>query len=255
MSAKAGFGTFLGSKMLSRLALTGLLLCFFSAASFAAPSRIIVLRHGEKDNVWKLCDIGQERSKALAEFYLGKGAKESFFTGGETPAGFLAVTLHTLELASPAASSWGLPITLYSVVPQRGDAKDKDAFVEQVNRRTREAVSDLMKTPAWQGKTVVMVWEHNHIANAKLAAKFPGEEVTLRQLLKLDKLPGVPADWPSSNYDYFWVIDFDKEGKPTSFRMVKQVFGTDYADVPTNDWGEPNGMRRRSGCNLKGADD
>jgi hypothetical protein len=25
-----------------------------------------------------------------------------------------------------------------------------------------------MSVPAWQGKTVVMVWEHKHIANTKL---------------------------------------------------------------------------------------
>jgi hypothetical protein len=31
--------------------------------------------------------------------------------------------------------------------------------------------------------------------------------VTLRQLLKLDKLKDVP-DWPSGNYDYFWIVNF-----------------------------------------------
>jgi hypothetical protein len=36
----------------------------------------------------------------------------------------------------------------------------------------------------WQGKTVVMVWEHKHIANKKLEHSFPREAVTLRQLLK-----------------------------------------------------------------------
>jgi len=45
-----------------------------------------------------------------------------------------------------------------------------------------------MTNPALAGKTVVMVWEHKHIANAKLEAKFEGEAVTLRKLLKLDIL-------------------------------------------------------------------
>ena len=56
-----------------------------------------------------------------------------------------------------------------------------------------------------------MVWEHKHIANEKLEAKFEGEAVTLRKLLKLDILPGVPKTWPGDNYDYFWIVDFAAE--------------------------------------------
>jgi len=37
-----------------------------------------------------------------------------------------------------------------------------------------------MSNPAWQGKTVVIVWENKHIANTKLERAFPGEQVTLR---------------------------------------------------------------------------
>jgi hypothetical protein len=56
-----------------------------------------------------------------------------------------------------------------------------------LNRRTQEAARDLMVNTLWQGKTVVMVWEHKHIANKKLEKRFPEEAVTLRQLLKLDQ--------------------------------------------------------------------
>jgi hypothetical protein len=99
-----------------------------------------------------------------------------------------------------------------------------------------------------------MVWEHKHIANTKLEAAFKGEEVTLRQLLKLDKLQGVPESWPTGNYDYFWIVDYaDGSNAPTGFRMVKQSFSDPYATLPTNDWGAPNGLKRKSGCDLKGA--
>jgi hypothetical protein len=112
-----------------------------------------------------------------------------------------------------------------------------------------------MSNSAWQGKTVVMVWEHDHIADAKLEKKFPGEAVTLRQLLHLDTLKGVPDSWPSGNYDYFWIVDFDQGASaPTGFRMVKQAFDAPYTDVPSNDWGAPNGLTADSQCNLKGAD-
>ena len=114
--------------------------------------------------------------------------------GGE-PAAFLAITLHTLELAAPAAGTWSLPLTLYAA-PLGGEKK---AFEATLNRRTQEAAAALLGNPAWQGKTVVMVWEHKHIANAKLEGSFPGEKVTLRQLLGLDTLKEVPDTWPSGN--------------------------------------------------------
>jgi hypothetical protein len=237
--------------MIPRLVLAALLLWCSLAAAFAAPSRIIILRHGEKADAWKLCGVGQERADALAANYLGRNAAKSLFAAGEKPAAFLATTLHTLELAAPAAETWSLPLTLYSVVPQKGADKE-----EALNRATQQAAADLMSNPAWQGKTVVMVWEHKHIANAKLEHASSGEEVTLRQLLGLDKLRDAPDTWPSGNYDYFWIVDFDQgSGAPTGFRMVKQDFADAYASLPSNDWGAPNGLTAKSQCDPKGAAD
>ncbi len=52
--------------MIARLALAALLLSCSLAPAFAAPSRIIILRHGEKEDAWRLCGVGQERADALA---------------------------------------------------------------------------------------------------------------------------------------------------------------------------------------------
>jgi hypothetical protein len=81
--------------------------------------------------------------------------------------------------------------------------------------------------------------------------------VTLRQLLKLDQLQGVPETWPSGTYDYFWIVEYGNQRSdvPTHFRMVKQELGTQYNDVPSNDWDQPNGLDPGSGCDLKGAHD
>jgi hypothetical protein len=237
--------------MIARHALAGLLCCCCLAAAFAAPSRIIILRHGEKEGAWKLCGVGQARADALAATYLGRNAAQSLFAAGEEPAAFLAITLHTLELAAPAAATWDLPITMFSVLPQKG----ADVFDKGLDRRTQEAAAALLANPAWQGKTVVMVWEHKHIANAKLVAKSPGEAVTLRQLLQLDRLKDVPETWPSGNYDYFWIVDYaGGSATPTGFRMVTQVFEGRYAKLPTNEWGAPNGLTSDSQCDLKGAE-
>ena len=65
--------------------------------------------------------------------------------------------------------------------------------------------------------------------------------MTLRQLLNLERLSGVPAKWEGSNYDFFWVVDFDPASspRPTGFQMVKQTYGAPFKTLPENDWGTP----------------
>ncbi|HEX2446818.1 MAG TPA: histidine phosphatase family protein [Methyloceanibacter sp.] len=235
--------------MLIRLTLA-LLLASFVQTAVAAPARIVILRHGEKADDWKLCEVGEQRAKALALNYLGKDAAKSLFAGGEDPAFFFAITLHTLELASPATETWSKPIILYSVVPETGQSKDE--FEKELNKRTREAARNLLTNPALAGKTLVMVWEHKHIANEKLESKFDGEDVTLKQLFNLDILPGVPKTWPGDTYDYFWIVDFPANSNvPSKFSMVKQDFGTSFPEVPANDWDKPNGLDASSGCKVE----
>jgi hypothetical protein len=236
-----------------RLLLAALLLGAPFAPALAAPSRIIILRHGEKASPWKLCETGAERAEALAETYLGAKASKSLFASGEQPAFFFAITLHTLELASPSAASWSKPVILYSVVPDESD--DDELHVKALNERTEEAAANIMQNPVLNGKTVVMVWEHKHIANEKLENKYEGEAVTLRKLLKLDILPGVPKTWPGDNYDYFWIVDFPPNSNvPSKFTMVKQEFSGSFANLPQNDWDKPNGLDASSGCKVKDGD-
>ena len=227
-----------------RLLFWGCLLLSLSLGSVveAVPHRLILLRHGEKSNEYALTAIGQQRSLALRANYLGQGAAQSLFPDGTRPAAICAITLHTLELLSPAAQSWGIPIQLYSVVPSDGWTQDEE--VHQLNQRTQEAAHDILTNPQWDGQTVVVVWEHDHIAREALEQQFPNERVTLRQLLNLDQLPPsaqVPTTWPGDNYDYFWIIDYDTPGSaiPTGFTMQKQIFHSPYQQVPSNDWGQP----------------
>jgi hypothetical protein len=236
--------------MTIRLALAALLTFALTQAALAAPSRIIILRHGEKADDWKLCETGRQRAQALALNYLGKDAAKSLFTEGDEPAFFFAITLHTIELASPAVATWSKPLILYPVMPAAGG--DKKDFVKQLNRRTQDAARNILANPALNGKTVVMVWEHKHIANEKLETSFEGEQVTLRQLFKLDILPGVPKTWPDETFDYFWLVEFpDNSNVPSKFSMMKQEFGASFPKVPSNDWGAPDGLDAASGCKTK----
>jgi hypothetical protein len=201
--------------------------------ALAAPERIIVLRHGEKGNAYRLCDVGVQRSLALVGRYLGRGADESLF-GDKAPDAFFVITLHTLELASPSATSWQKPVFMYSVVPQPGRS-DADTML-LLNQRTQQAAADVMQN--WSGKTVVMIWEHHHIADAKLERDFPDQKVTLRQLLNLTGIDTVPKTWSGKNYDYFWIADYGPAGsdRPTRFEARKQSFAAPYQNVPSNDW-------------------
>ncbi len=207
-----------------------------------APAKIIILRHGEKKNPFELCATGLERSLALQAQYLGKGATKAnaIFDPGETPDAFFAITLHTIELASPSAQSWELPLTTFSAVPIPVTPQSPFADSETVlNARTQQAAAEVMLSGRWDGKTVVMVWEHKHIASAKLEAAYPGTDVTLRQLLKLNLLGSqVPDKWEGENYDYFWVVTYDSQGAPTSFAAIQQDFDHPYDDLPHNAWGQ-----------------
>jgi broad specificity phosphatase PhoE len=208
--------------------------------ALAAPRRVILLRHGEKADSYALTPTGQERAKALAAQFLGHDAVSSLFAHGERPAAFLSMTLHTIELIAPASTSWGMPSTSWLAVPDANDETDTPNF----NARTREAARTLFKTRAWNGKTVVICWEHHHIADDELEAQFPGERVTWRQLLRLDRLPSpyreqVPRKWEGKNFDYFWIITFDRAGRPKTFESRLQDFTAPYDAVPANLWGEP----------------
>jgi len=235
--------------MLIRLTLASALLAACLTTAFAAPSRIVILRGGEAADAWKLCEIGQQRAQALKYNYLGHEAAKSLFTEEAPPAFFFALTPPTAALIAPVVDGWTKPVIFYSVLPQ---ASQKDT-VEALNVRTREAAGNILNNPALRGKTVVMVWEHTHIADKELDAKYERESaVTLRQLFHLDILPGVPRDWPDDNHDYFWIVDFPESSNvPSKFEMVKQEFGKSFPKVPANDWGEPSGLDAGSGCTTE----
>ncbi len=232
-------------------ALSGVVLIALLAPSLsmAQPSEIILLRHAEKADAYALCDIGRRRADALARQYLGKGAAQSLFAPGEAPAAFLAVTLHPLETVTPAAQTWGLPVIVYSVLPEKNQDEDSGGKDEDINRRTREAARDLMTKPEYDGKIVVIAWEHKRIASRKLEKEYKGEEVTFRQMLGLSALPDVPETWPGTNYDYFWIVQYARGNpSPTGFRMVKQAFAEPYGDLPAPDWGADEPLHVQAGC-------
>ncbi len=215
-------------------------LTVLAANAAATPSRVILLRHGEKAGLYELTPAGNLRAQALGKQFLGAKGSQSLFGAKDKPAAFLSITLHTIELITPAAASWSMPTIAYSYVPGSVSGKNETLAL---NKRTQEAAYDLFHNPKWNGRTVVICWEHDHIASEKLEQQFPGELVTWRQLLHLDKLPEpyrsqVPTSWDGNNYDYFWIVNF-KGSRPVSFESKLQAFEAPYDSVPQNLWGKP----------------
>ncbi|MFG1403930.1 histidine phosphatase family protein [Xanthobacter sediminis] len=246
--------------------------------AMALPGRIILLRHGEKHDAYRLCAVGQERAQALAAQYLGKEAATSLFRPGEVPKAFFAITLHTLETIAPSARSWGQPVTIYPAIPGASGVLGD----ELLNAQTQQLARDLLTDPRWDGATVVVTWEHDHIAKTvsghgkksgaqkdKAAAKEAGESPaalqaavakddgrpeapsTLYDLFGLSRFAEALADWPGETYDYFWIVDFDPTTRQaSSFKSVRQVYPAPFSGVPQNEWGQPNGLTAESGCKL-----
>jgi hypothetical protein len=193
-----------------------------------------------------LCDLGEQRAQALARQFLGRDATQSLIAAGEEPAAFLAVTDHTIETITPAAQSWNVAVTIYKV---HGKHEDDDKKEAELIRRTQEAAHDVLTDPRYAGKTVVITWEHNHIAKSKLEKEHPGEQVTLRQLLRLDQIAKAPKTWPDSNYDYFWIVDYTPGNPlPSGFQMVRQAFTAPFDKLPANEWDEPEPEHLDAGC-------
>ncbi len=204
----------------------------------ATPARLIILRHGEKADPYRLCETGRQRARALVKQYLGKDAQNSLFAPGTVPEAVYTISIHTIETASPTANSWDLPLVFYSVIPA---GKEPKLFETDLARRSKQAADALLTNPRFDGKTVIVVWEHNNIADASL----PPEQraLTLRYALNLDRLPGVPETWPDQTYNYFWIVDYAPGSPiPTAFKMQKQVFTGPFASLPQNDWGQPDGL-------------
>ncbi|MGH6865801.1 MAG: hypothetical protein ACREDO_06475 [Methyloceanibacter sp.] len=165
--------------------------------SIAAPTRFIILRHGEKTDDRKVCGIGEPRAKALAQRYLGRDAVKSLFVADDPPAFFFAITLHTVELASPAVEIWNKPLIFYSVMPQ----EDENAFTKALNARTQEAARNIVAKPALKGKTVGHDLGTSLHRQCGPRSQVRGRASDAPSTFQARHLPGVPPTWADETFD------------------------------------------------------
>ncbi len=143
------------------------------------PAQILLLRHAEKppdDAALHLSARGEERAQALASF-LGPGCR---FTSNAPVAALYGTraTRHghgvrTGETLAPLGQALGLPV-------QTPCAAESYA----------QLAADVLKNPAFRGRTVIICWTHHEIPGLAAA---------------LGVRPTPPA-WKEKIFDRLWVI-------------------------------------------------
>jgi hypothetical protein len=166
-----------------------LALLIFAQAALAAPSRVIVIRHGEKpDNGPELNERGVQRAKALVGLFEGDSTitpQAIYAMEPKGPGG----SVRAIQTVQPLADSLGLEIR------QQYKQKELSALA-----------SDILGDKTLDGKTVLVCWEHKVIPD----------------LIKALGYDAGPSKWPGGQvYDRLWILDF-KSGKPASFKDLPQ---------------------------------
>ena len=157
-------------------ALVALLCAALAASAVAAPAEVILIRHGEKPEDGPTLNArGYERARALPQLF-------------ETDARVLA---------------FGRAVALFSARP----AKALGVAID--TRFTKDDIAALVRAvltnPAYDGKTVLVCWEHK---------KIPG-------IVRAFGWAGAPAGWNDAVFDRLWILDFDG-AKPVRFRDLPQ---------------------------------
>jgi hypothetical protein len=158
----------------------------------AAPAQIIFLRHAEKPSFGPELDArGRERATALATLFtkdprvLGHGPAAGIFAMRQAKPGTSVRPIQTIE---PTGRALGLPLD---------------------TRFTRDEISAVVRailtSPACDGKTVIVCWEHDAIP----------------EMLQALGWTRGPKNWPDKSYDRLWLLDLEN-GKPVRFRDLPQ---------------------------------
>lgn len=158
----------------------------------AVPAEIIILRHAEKPATGsELNERGWERARALPDSFLRDarllehGRAVAIYVGAPAKAGGSVRSIQTMQ---PTAQA--LQLKLHEEITR-----------DEIDRLAKAILTD----PAYNGKTVVVCWEHK---------KIPG-------MLKALGCTTGPDFWADEVYDRFWVLDF-ADGRAVQLRDLPQ---------------------------------
>lgn len=169
-----------------------------AGSAFAAPAQVILIRHGEKpENGGQLNPQGFKRAEALVKFFKSE----------------------------PAVLRYGTPIAIYAAGPKNEDSSVRSiqtvtplarALNLQIDSRftrgqTHKIVADLMENPAYEGRMVLICWQHKNLVEIALnLAEYNNSTQA-----------AIPLLWPDETFDRAWILDLS-DGKVTSFKNLPQ---------------------------------
>jgi hypothetical protein len=174
---------------------------FCSGAAFAAPAQVVFIRHAEKPgNSNELSEQGFRRAQALVKFFLSE----------------------------PAVNRYGPPAGIYAAAPKHEDSSIRSiqtvtplakALQLTINKNftrgeTRKLARSIMQNPAYDGKMVLVCWQHAALVDAiRDLAEESGASPKLLGVL--------PVEWPDETFDRAWILDFDR-GSAAHFKNIPQ---------------------------------
>jgi hypothetical protein len=163
----------------------------FTALSNGAPAEVLIIRHGEKPlEGHDLSPQGYARAAALPQLFLQDTRLLQF----GKPVAIYAMTApadrsnRTIETVTPLAAALGLNLNTNFVRPEIDDL-----------------THEILNNPDYEGKTVLICWEHKMIAGIAQA---------------LGVTP-TPDSWSGSVFDRVWKIDFEN-GRVMKFENLAQ---------------------------------
>ena len=174
------------------------ILATFAGTAFAAPAQVILIRHAEKPAEGaQLSAQGFKRAEALVKFFKTEAA----------------------------VTRYGNPVAIYAAAPKNEDSSIRsiqtvtplaralkiDIDTRFTRGQTNKIVRDLMENPAYEGRLVLICWQHTNLVEIaqNLAEYNNSPRVTIPQL------------WPDETYDRAWILDLAK-GQVVSFRNIPQ---------------------------------
>ena len=172
-----------------------------AGAAFAAPAQVIFIRHAEKPDYGpELSAQGFKRADALVNFFR----------------------------TNPAVTRYGTPVAIFAAAPKNDDSSVRSiqtvtplakALRLTINAdltkgQTSKLVRAIMENPAYDGKMVLVCWQHEKLVEAaQTLAEYGGAAQAVYN--------AIPAVWPAAAFDRAWVLDLTG-GKVVSFKNVPQ---------------------------------
>ena len=179
-------------KVFSKLMMT-IATVLFTSQVFAAPARILIIRHGEKPvdkTDIHLSPRGFQRAQALTGLFT---QQPQLLTYGR-PAAIFAFnnfgdgSERGIETSTPLATTLGLPLNTNF----RPD-------------ETQQIASFIFQTATLTGKMVMIVWRHSNIQDLATALR----------------VQNAPA-WDKNVFDRIWEINYSPQGQVVSFKDLPQ---------------------------------